>query len=215
MTRLSELRDTSSSSASNVHLPSVEAHHGFASIHTHHASFSPYQRAYDYHTGEMSIPHSQEDTDVAGAASYPSFSEFDFMQPFAPLDQGTITFPSPCNCGPTCGCAGCKEHHPLTADAYRDPYGSCANIAGCQACLDQTILTLPNTEPLAPQDGGFDQWLEQFGIEAGNTALSPPTVQASYQGNDLLFPEPTRERSVSWSSSSSSGLDHGTYYRAP
>jgi hypothetical protein len=61
-----------------------------------------------------------------------------------------------CGCGPTCQCPGCVEH--AGGAATSNAYDLCANPSSCAACLQCSILALPN----APS-GDMDQTREIAG----------------------------------------------------
>lgn len=73
--------------------------------------------------------------------------------------QFPVQFPSRCGCGETCSCPSCPEHHQFqfqsTSTSSPPPLGptafsQCTNPGECGACLDYTILSLPESIPTMP-----------------------------------------------------------------
>jgi len=72
-----------------------------------------------------------------------------------------LPFPSVCGCGDDCNCPGCFHHNRVTGIPTSSAYASCTNPGACGTCLDCTIMSLPASELLPPDD----------------TALSIPSAQ--------------------------------------
>jgi hypothetical protein len=187
MKRIAELRPVlprppsdTVSSGGPVHIPSSGIHHGHPQRH-HRSGQAPYELAYGM-THQHPLHH--QSYVPSPANPHPTFSPND--QTFAEqmhmnseqwnantedIRFDNLPFPSLCGCGDDCNCPGCLHHNRVMTIPTSSAYASCTNPGACGTCLDCTIMSLPASELLAPDDTALsipsaqhepvDEWLRQ------------------------------------------------------
>jgi hypothetical protein len=165
-----------------AHDPSSGIAHGHPTRHTHENMFySPYGRAYEYNHGTEPYypPESQQNMALRppSNSSQDSFGDQVLQAAAAvswipPVESSPRAFPSLCNCGDSCRCAGCVYHSPSEVTTSAAAYSTCSNPGACSYCLDCSILSLPSSIPPnsalsfyeAQQTHAIDDWIRQVSL---------------------------------------------------
>ncbi|RXW18688.1 hypothetical protein EST38_g7160 [Candolleomyces aberdarensis] len=155
--------------------------------HHDHASFSPYERAYDM-THHQPLHH------------HPRTPQFG-LDPSTNPNQEAF-FPSACGCGDNCRCPGCTYHN-NTIVSGESAFSTCAHPERCSTCLDCTILSLQNMLPDTalsisqstvpegnpPSLDSVDEWLRQM-MMSQDAFPNDYTQQQSQGGSSSMWPGP-------------------------
>ena len=202
LARIAELRPVlpKPSAAGPCHDPSSGVAHTHPDRHHTHDNmfYSPYGRAYEFTHGSH---HEQGHGDRPHKFPQPAVAlppnEESYPDPSAqlPLWDPSISFPSVCGCGDGCSCPGCIEHNGalVGTEPTVGAFNSCSNPGACNACLDCTILSLPNSLPPdtalsiygAHQSDFIDEWLRQ--VSGISTSISPAS---DFEASSAPFSEP-------------------------
>jgi len=187
LARIAELRPVlpKPTASGPCHDPSSGIAHSHADRHHHdNMLFSPYGRAYEYaHGSHLEFGHGSgiRSQPANNALKEESFTESSNTLPPWNAFPDSPSLPSSCGCGETCSCPGCAEHGSAALGSLQtaDAFNTCTNPASCLACLDYTVMSLPNTLPpdtalsiFDSQPSQFiDDWLRQ--VSDVPTSISP------------------------------------------
>ena len=102
-----------------------------------------------------------------------------------------LPFPSLCGCGDDCNCPGCLHHNRVTSIPTSSAYASCTNLGACGTCLDCTIMSLPASELLPPDDTALsipsaqhepvDEWLRQVSSDYTDPSFRQDFIPNNFQ----------------------------------
>ena len=195
LARIAELRPVlpKPTASGPCHDPSSGVAHTHPDRHHHdNTFFSPYGRAYEYthgshhESGHNSGIRFQQNVRLPGSNSYEddSFTEQPSTLPSWNPFADSASLPSTCGCGETCSCPGCAQHGSATAGSFLDAFNTCANPASCHACLDYTIMSLPDALPPDTALSIFDTEPSQFIDDWLRQVSDTPTSLSSISGFD-------------------------------